>query len=184
MSELRAYWKYLVSVAAAPDDVFPFDKLSTATAAKPAKADERRPFSAADVLKLLAEAKRIKDKSLADLIELGRWTGARIGELCALKIDKVNLRAGYIEIEDAKTTAGWRQVPIHSKLKPTMTRLLKASDDGYALSGLTVNKYGDRSNASGKRFGRIRTDLGFGAQHVFHSIRNASRDAARGCRRA
>ena len=43
--------------------------------------------------------------------------------------------------------------------------------DSYVLSGLSVNKYGDRSNAVGKRFGRLKTDEDFGKQHVFHSIR-------------
>jgi integrase len=43
--------------------------------------------------------------------------------------------------------------------------------DGYVLSGLTENKYQDRSNAVGKRFGRLKTRLGFGGSHVFHSIR-------------
>ena len=39
------------------------------------------------------------------------------------------------------------------------------------LSGLTANKYGDRSNAIGKRFGHLKTASGFGRQLVFHSIR-------------
>ena len=52
-----------------------------------------------------------------------------------------------------------------------MTRLIEDSGDGYVLSGLTVNKYGNRSNAVGKRFGRLKKDLDFGKQHVFHSIR-------------
>lgn len=39
------------------------------------------------------------------------------------------------------------------------------------LSGLTENKYGDRSNAIGKRFGRLRTAQGFDGRYVFHSIR-------------
>jgi len=30
---------------------------------------------------------------------------------------------------------------------------------------------GDRSNAIGRRFGRINTKVGFGPEHVFHSIR-------------
>ena len=51
-----------------------------------------------------------------------------------------------------------------------MTRLIDDSADGYVLSGLSVNKYGDRSNAVGKRFGRLKKDLDFGKQHVFHSI--------------
>ena len=38
-------------------------------------------------------------------------------------------------------------------------------------ASLTINKYGDRSNAVGKRFGRLKTGLGFGPQYVFHSIR-------------
>jgi integrase len=40
---------------------------------------------------------------LADLIELGMWTGARIEELCALPLARVNLEAGSLRIEDAKT---------------------------------------------------------------------------------
>ena len=52
-----------------------------------------------------------------------------------------------------------------------MTRLIDDSADGYVLSGLSVNKYGDRSNAVGKRFGRLKKDLDFGKKHVFHSIR-------------
>ena len=45
-------------------------------------------------------------------------------------------------MEDAKTPAGWRKVPIHSKLAPTMARLLDASrkaKDEYVLAGLTLN---------------------------------------------
>ena len=50
-------------------------------------------------------------------------------------------------------------------------RLRAASTDDYLLSGLTFNKYGDRSNAIGKRFGRLKGSMGFGDNQVFHSIR-------------
>ena len=36
---------------------------------------------------------------------------------------------------------------------------------------LTLNKYGERSNAIGKRFGRLKTKLGYGEDYVFHSFR-------------
>ena len=49
--------------------------------------------------------------------------------------------------------------------------MVTESTDGYLLSGLTPNKYGDRSNAIGKRFGRLKKDMGYGPEHVFHSIR-------------
>lgn len=171
LSELRSYWSYLQSVEVVPEDAKPFDKLSVPrnSTSKDAKADEREAFKPADVVKLLSAAKERKDASLADLIELGMWTGARIEELCALKVDKA--KDGYLEIEDAKTAAGWRQVPIHSKLKETMQRLCRESADGYVLSGLTENKYGDRSNAVGKRFGRLKASLGHGPTKVYHSIR-------------
>jgi hypothetical protein len=47
----------------------------------------------------------------------------------------------------------------------------KASTDGYVLSGLRANKYGDRSGAASKRLIRLKRALRFGKQHVFHSIR-------------
>ena len=52
-----------------------------------------------------------------------------------------------------------------------MTTLIEESKDGYLLSGLTFNKYGDRSNAIGKRFGRLKNALEFDRTLVFHSIR-------------
>lgn len=51
------------------------------------------------------------------------------------------------------------------------TRLIGTRKEGYVLPDLTENKYGDRSNAIGKRFGRLKTETGFTANHVFHSIR-------------
>jgi integrase len=120
-------------------------------------------------VKLLDAAIARGDDQLADLIRLGMWTGCRIEELCALKVEQV--KGDYFAVEDAKTKAGWRDVPIHSELRQAMARLVDQSKDGCVLSGLTVNKYGDRSNGIGKRFGRMKASLGFGPQHVFHSIR-------------
>ena len=51
-------------------------------------------------------------------------------------------------------------------------RLVKDTKDGYLLSRLTPNKYGDRSNAIGKRFGYLKVAMGFGPDHVYHSIRH------------
>jgi len=169
LSELRGYWTYLISIEAASENSLPFEKLTIPRQPTNGKADEREPFQPADVVKLHRAAIDKGDQSLANLIELGMWTGGRIEELCALRVAKVT--GDCIKIEDAKTPAGWREVPIHSRLCPTLTRLLSASTDGYVLSGLTENKYGDRSNAVGKRFGRLKKAAGFGDEHVFHSIR-------------
>ena len=100
---------------------------------------------------------------------LAAYTGCRIEELCSLKLDEVS--DNTFEIVDAKSEAGWRTVPIHSNISQLVARLVATSKDGYLLSGLTFNKYGDRSNAIGKRFGRLKAGLGYGEFHVFHSFR-------------
>ncbi|MGO8868626.1 MAG: hypothetical protein ACLQME_19230 [Alphaproteobacteria bacterium] len=52
-----------------------------------------------------------------------------------------------------------------------MRHPVKGSKAGYVLTGLEATKYGDRSGAMGKWFGRLKTAQGYGAEHVFHSIR-------------
>ena len=102
---------------------------------------------------------------------LGAYTGCRLEELCGLKIDNVD--TDRMEILDAKSEAGWRTIPIHQHITQLVAELVETSDDGFLLSGLTFNKYGDRSNAIGKRFGRLKTKLEYGEHHVFHSFRKS-----------
>lgn len=172
LSELRGYWSYLISLEVVPSDHLPFEKLTTPQDGnkRTAGVESWVPFEPADVVALLRAAEAKGDTVLADLIRLGMWTGARIESLCALRVEEV--REDAFDILHDKSQAGRRTVPIHSKLKPTMARLIKnAGPEGYILPGLTMNKYGDRSDAIGKRFGRLKTDKKFGPQHVFHSIR-------------
>lgn len=168
LSDMRGYWRYLQALQLVSDEVHPLRDLVLPKPEK--KGDKRRPFEAGEVVQLWRHARGPwRDQELADLIELGMWTGCRIEELCALKVEHVG-KAGF-RVVDAKTNAGLREVPIHKELAATMARLVQASKDGFVLTGLTLNKYGDRSNAIGKRFGRLKAELGFGGDHVFHSIR-------------
>ncbi|MEQ1887171.1 MAG: tyrosine-type recombinase/integrase, partial [Bryobacteraceae bacterium] len=170
LSALRGYWRYLQSIGVAGEDAEPFSKLDVARQNKRTEPlSVRQPFKPGDVVKLLDAAVTRDDKQLADLIRLGMWTGCRIEELCALKTEQV--KGDHFSLGDAKTKAGWREVPIHRQLARTMARLVQDSKDGYVLSGLVRNRYGDRSNGVGKRFGRLKSLLGFGPQLVFHSIR-------------
>lgn len=81
------------------------------------------------------------------------------------------MKRNRFEIVDAKTEAGIRTVPIHPQLSKTIKRLLKASKDGYVLPDLEPNSNGDRGDAIGKRFARLKRSLGFGDRHTFHSWR-------------
>lgn len=178
LSFCRSYWRHVQKYEDALKDVAPFTGV-----ADPAPKGKRKttnlPYLAADVVKLWEAAGKRKvgqasnapyDTQLADLIALGAFTGARIEELCSVKTSKVS--ESKISIEDAKTPAGWRDVPIHSAIAPMVKRLKESSKDGYLISGLTFNKYEDRSNAIGKRFGRLRTAQGFPATQTFHSFRS------------
>jgi integrase len=103
------------------------------------------------------------------------FTGCRIEEICQLKVEGVSTIDGVecFTIDDSKNPNGYRSVPIHTKLKPLVKKLLKESTNGYLISDLTFNKYEDRSNAVGKRFGHLKTSLGFPKKtKVFHTIRN------------
>jgi integrase len=174
----RNFYRYLQKIKEVPPDlpnpfVVPEDfRISNKPNSKAKfKSEPWRPFSPEDVVYLHCCATLKGDIQLANLIFLGAYTGARIEELCSIKCEDVDLNASSIRIPESKTIAGERFIPIHSKLKPMLERMMTESDDDYVISGLSKNKYGDRSNAVGKRFGRLKTAEAYGPKHVFHSIR-------------
>lgn len=178
LSFCRHYWRYIKRYDAVDKESAPFDGVFEA-APKKKRRTTNLPYSPDDVVQLwkaaserpLGTAKNApKDVQLAELIMLGAYTGARIEELCSIKITKVTGHS--FKVEDAKTDSGWREVPIHSAIAPLVKRLKESSKDGYLISGLTFNKYEDRSNAIGKRFGRLKTAQGFTSAHTFHSFRS------------
>lgn len=168
----RSFWKYLQEAEVADPERHPFVLPSFAMKRGRAKGkgkDGWEPFTPSEVTVILAAAIQKGDEQLADIIRLGMYTGARIEELAALKLSDCTV--DVLNISDSKTEAGVRQVPVHPELVQVIKRLTDASKDEYLLSGLTFNKYGDRSNAIGKRFGRLKASLGFPQKKVFHSIR-------------
>jgi integrase len=166
LSFVRGYWKHLKSQSIVTGDPF-----SDLTLPQTRRSASWVPFDAAEVVALVKRARDKGDSELADLVTLGMWTGARIEELASLAVAEVRMKAKSFAIKDAKTAAGIREVPIHDKLTPTLRRLIGKRTSGYVLAGLLPNKYGDRSNAIGKRFGRLKKEAGFSETHVFHSIR-------------
>jgi integrase len=141
----------------------------------------REAFTPTEVAKVLDSISN-EDFHLQAVLSIGMYSGMRIEEICSLKArDIVDIEdIECISIKDAKTAKGNRKVPIHSNLLPLIDLLLEAArgnaeempKDAYLISGLTLNKYGDRSNAVGKRFGRLKTSLGFDSKKVFHSVRH------------
>lgn len=170
ISTCRGYWAYLERHHGLKASQ-PFDKVVPSAPKKKTKKDvlaRRKHFTPLDYQKLMEGAQR-RSQSLSALIQLGAYTGARIEELCSLELQ--NVTEDRFKIEDAKTSAGMREIPIHRHILELVAQLKKDSTDGYLLCGLTFNKYRDRSNAIGKQFGRLKKELGYGPDYVFHSFR-------------
>ena len=173
LSACREFWNYLERQGEiASDSNTPFnskDVLPTRRSKKELSKDNTSwaVFNKAEVNILLNGAK--KDTMLYDLIKIGIYTGARIEEICSLKI--ADIAAESFTIRDSKTPSGNREVPIHDELKKLIEELKNSSQDGYLLSGLSEDKDGKRSGAIGKRFGRLKNQLGFERRYVFHSFR-------------
>ena len=174
---IRNFWNYLADREIIDQDrrkdlldVVPRErKTKKATLAK-----GRDPFTQEE-LATIYKALPDDDIQLKAVTTIAMYTGCRIEEICQLKVDGVKDIEGIqcLTVSDSKTAAGYRTAPIHSKLKPLVKQLLKDSTDGYLVSGLTENKYDDRSNAVGKRFGYLKSSLGFPKKtKVFHTIRN------------
>ena len=137
-------------------------------------------FTRKDVERLHAAALEKEDKPLADLIALAAYTGARLEEIGRIHRDTITLKDGVpiaFSILESKTVAGIREVPIHTAIAPLFQSLLDASEDGYLLKGRALgetNKYGNRLDAVGKRFGRLKTAAKFDKSFVLHSIRKTA----------
>lgn len=134
---------------------------------------ERQALSPSDI-KLLYE--KAEHADLKNLIKIGAYTGMRIEELYKLKVTDIEIDNGIsiLNISKAKTKAGRRKIPIHSKILELIESYKKESKDDFLFYSAGGNKYNNRSDAMSKRFGRHKTALGFGADFVFHSLRKST----------
>lgn len=170
----RSLWEYLQHSGTvqmvAPDPFVGSFKLALKAAVRTTTGRSGNSYTAEELSTIYQEALKEKDKSLADLIALGAYTGARVEELGRLTNE--TCKAGVFIIDKSKTNAGVREVPIHPSVAPLVARMLKASKDGYLVPSTSDNQYGLRMAALGQKFTRLKTKLGYGPDHVFHNTRS------------
>jgi integrase len=179
LAALRGYWRWMadekLASDAGPNGSGPFDRLRLPKEAKD-RGVRRTSFTAPQVAALYDAASGhtaqwARDEPLAALIALAAHTGARIEELCGLTVAQVDL-VGWVMHVSSKTRAGDRVVPIHNAIRPMVARLVRnAMDHKWLIHCRIDNSYGERSQAIGKRFGRLKSRLGHGPELVFHSLR-------------
>nr|WP_275441852.1 tyrosine-type recombinase/integrase [Pseudoalteromonas sp. CNC9-20] len=157
-----------------PEGVNPFEGHKYSKKKKASRKEQRQAWEVEDVIKLVAKAKsKSGDANLHDLILLGAYTGARIEEIAQLKVEDVKTKDGitFLSIDESKSNAGLRDIPVHNDILPLVNSLVESSPDGYLLPKEKITSNGERSSAIGKRFGRLKRSLGYDERYVFHSLR-------------
>ena len=127
------------------------------------------PFAVSDVVKLRQAAKAIGDTVLVQFIDIAQFTGMRLSEVAQIGAVGSIVSVDGVQClkvrEDAKTDAGsGRLVPIAQTLADRVPLKQLPAPPSPDYAGQDV----------GKRFGRLKSKLGYGKQHVFHSIRKTA----------
>ena len=171
---LSKYWKYLQKREYVSSDFKPFSDIELPKTLKPRR--PREAFTDDEVALILQRLASKRDNALTTITTLAIYTGARISELAGLHVDNVVTADGItcLRIEDAKTDAGKRIVPVHPEIAELVQSLQYNSEDGYLITGVKSKGGKDRrADVLGKRFGRlVRKDCQLPDTKVFHCFRN------------
>jgi integrase len=177
LSEVRNYWRYLQSRQIVPEDKLPFAnrRVKDPAARRKTKDEKRQRFSQEDVVRLWQAAELRGDLQLSTTIKIAAHSGARIEGVVQLKASDIRrdpeTDIRYMKMTD-KSAAGDRYIPIHPAIGKLLDEAVRnAGSDGYLIRSAAENKYHERSQPIGKRFGRLKSELGFDGRYVFHSIR-------------
>jgi integrase len=177
LSGIRTYWEWMQSHDIIPAEQRPFwgRKVNDGRTSAKAADDKRDRFAPADVERLWEAAEAKGDAMLAAAIRIAAYSGMRREGICTLRVDSIqrdpDTDREFMHVSE-KTAAGVRDVPIHPAIRELLTKLSNKPDTGsYLIHSSDHNKYGKRGDAVGKRFTRLKQELGFDDRHVFHSIR-------------
>jgi integrase len=180
LSDIRPYWKHLQNYEYVSADSNPFDNRTVGNRETDAEAAlrERQAFTVEDVPTLWEKATEQNDQALADLIRLAAYSGARLGELMNLTKSSIITDDGIpcIHIIRGKTRNARRIFPVH----PTILDLVKRLDADAGTDGFLVYCSAEnRADTMSKRFGRMKTEMGYDEHYTFHCLRHAVIEAFR-----
>ena len=171
---LSKYWKFLQQRGYVSRHRKPFADIELPKTLKPRQ--PREAYTDDEVALILDQLQLKQDDGLTAITMLAMYTGARISELAGLRVDSVVTNDGItcLKIEESKTNAGNRTVPIHPKIQDLVQTLITDSTDGYLVTGVKSKGGKDRrADVLGKRYGRlVRNDCKLPKSKVFHCFRN------------
>ena len=180
MGFVRSYYNWLkANQHVGASEVNPFHLDDIQWPKRLAEKQSYLPFSVSDVVRLRQAAQEIGDTVLEQYIDIAQWTGMRLAEIAQLSAQESIVTVDGIEClkvkEDAKTKAGsGRLVPIANTLATRVSLQQLPSPPAPKLNKKTNKLVAYEAQDVGKRFGRLKTKMGYGKQHVFHSIRKTA----------
>ncbi len=177
---VRSYYSWLrENQHVGATEINPFHRDDIKLPRKLAKKQSYLPFAVSDVVRLRQAAREIGDTVLVQYIDVAHWTGMRLAEIAQLSAQESIVTVDGVEClkvkEDAKTKAGsGRLVPIANSLAVRVSLQQLPTPPAPKLDKKTNKLVPYEAQDVGKRFGRLKTKLGYGKQHVFHSIRKTA----------
>lgn len=172
LNGLSNFWKWSQNIkyCVAEEATNPFLNIPLSKAVSTRKI---LPYEPIELMQIANKAKHKGDAELYKLIMFASYTGARIEELCSVKVEHVMDNCSYFKILHSKTPASTRDVPIHSEFKSLIGEMCANPDEGgYLIKSTAENQHDSRSAPLGKRFSRLKTSMGYTNNHNFHSIRH------------
>jgi integrase len=174
LSDIRPYWAYLQAHDHVSVDRNPFDRRVTSNGYSDVEEQEREriSYTAKEVPTLWDRAEVENDAALSDVIKLAAYSGMRLGEIMNLTrkslVSEDGVPSIFVTGTKRKTRASKRTFPIHSAIADIISRLEKKAGDRFLIPSDAEH----REDAMSKRFGRMKTRMGYGEQHVFHGLRH------------
>ena len=129
----------------------------------------RRPWKDEDLMLFLQSD--IIDRSVFEATVVAMYSGMRLGEICNMQ--NKNIEDKCFHVEEGKTKASSRVIPIHPLLQSIIDNLSSSSKDDFLIKGINSGGYDNkRSWNFQKKHGRLRDKIGMPEGVVFHSLRN------------
>jgi integrase len=150
----------------------------------------RLPYSTDDLNLILASLPTEQESPSKHFLPLlAMWTGARVEELCQLRVDDVGEEDGvpFIHIcggdgRSVKTYSATRKVPLHPELVRLgfLSYVERMKGKARLFMDLTAGPHGKYSHAYSKAWGRWTDSLGItDPRKTFHGFRHGMADALR-----
>jgi integrase len=180
VSSLSAFWKWMIRRGLA--EANPWEGQGDfAKKRGKAKAGKERPYTPHELVRLLTADPGTTLKGrygppTRDLLRLGLATGARLNELCELRVEDVKVADRVLFfIPEGKTASARRAIPVLEAVWPILERRLGTAEGGQLFPELKPGgPDGKRSWYVSKRFTQYRrTVLGEDSTVDFHSLRRS-----------